>query len=127
LNLRDFRVLADENVHPAVLAALRGLGFDAISSAAVGLMGADDRAVLRYAFSQQRLVLTHDADFGKLAVADREPLIGIVYLRPGHIDPAFTMAGLRTLLAKELEIVPPFIVVVRRTKDRVQIRLRHLA
>jgi hypothetical protein len=43
-------------------------------------------------------VVTHDADFGTLAILQNEPLVGIVYLRPGHIDAQFTVATFQAVL-----------------------------
>jgi hypothetical protein len=53
-------------------------------------------------------------------------VIGILFLRPGHIDPQFTIGTLTTVLAANLELTPPFIVVARRTSDQVTIRVRQL-
>jgi len=44
------------------------------------MTGADDLTVLRLAYTQQRVILTHDSDFGTLAVARGEPVIGLVSL-----------------------------------------------
>jgi predicted nuclease of predicted toxin-antitoxin system len=73
-----------------------------------------------------RVVVTHDADFGKLAILQNEPLVGIVYLRPGHIDPKFTVATIQVVLTVDPELVPPFIAVAKRTANRVTIRVRAL-
>jgi hypothetical protein len=66
------------------------------------------------------------SDFGLLTVARLEPFIGIVYLRPGHIDPQFTIESLRLVAAQGLELAPPFIVVAKRTANSVTIRVRNL-
>jgi hypothetical protein len=36
------------------------------------------------------VLLTHDIDFGGVAILAVEPYIGIVYRRPGHISAEFT-------------------------------------
>jgi predicted nuclease of predicted toxin-antitoxin system len=124
LKLTAFGVLADENVHPAVVDFLRRSGFDVTTVAEADLTGASDRQLLQRATREKRFVLTHDADFGRLAMAEREPMVGIVYLRPGHIDPAFTIESLRALLAKEPDVTSAFVVVLRRTARRVHVRIR---
>jgi len=98
LKLRQFPILTDENVDPDVVAGLRGLGFDVLDVLESGRAGASDVELLRWAMSQGRVVITHDADFGTLAVLQNEPLVGLVYLRPGHIDPQFTMATIQAVL-----------------------------
>ena len=67
-------MLTDENVHPEVVTFLRGRGMDVATASEATLLGAEDVAVLRRATADNRLVLTHDADFGRLAIAAGEPL-----------------------------------------------------
>lgn len=94
--------LLDENVHPELEVFLRTRGFDNLTARQAGLFGLGDRRVLHRACSEQRIVVTHDADFGALAVAAREPVFGIIYLRPGHIKPAVSIDTLRALLKANL-------------------------
>ncbi len=126
MKLRQFPLLTDENVDPDVVAGLRGLGFDVLDVVESGRAGAGDVELLRWAMSQGRIVITHDADFGTLAVLQNEPLVGLVYLRPGHIDPQFTMATFQALLDTDLDMTPPFVLVAKRSGTRVSIRLRAL-
>ncbi len=126
MNLRQFPLLTDENVDPIVVADLRRLGFDVLDVIESRRAGASDLELLRWAKSQGPLVLTHDADFGTLAVLQNEPLVGLVFLRPGHIDPHFTMATIQALLDTDLDLSPPFVLVAKRTGNQVTIRLRTL-
>jgi predicted nuclease of predicted toxin-antitoxin system len=126
VKLGDFGLLADENIHPAVVVELRAMGFDVSTAREEGLAGRDDSILLKAAGSQNRVVVTHDADFGALAMARLEPFVGIVFLRPGHIDPQFTIQTLRLLAAQDLPLATPFIVVAKRTGKRVSIRVRNL-
>jgi hypothetical protein len=68
--------------------------------------------------------VTQDSDFGKLALLRGEPIIGIVFLRPGHFDAQFTIGTLESLLNSNPELRPPFLMVARRVGDRVTIRIR---
>lgn len=90
------------------------------------MVGSSDLTILRRAYEESRIVLTHDSDFGQLAVASLEPVLGIVYLRPGHFDPSFTMTTLATLFDEIDEVTPPFILVAERVANRVKIRIRRL-
>jgi hypothetical protein len=56
----------DENVSGAVALALRHRGIDVTTSADAGLIGADDREHIRFAQSQNRVVVTHDDDFTRI-------------------------------------------------------------
>jgi predicted nuclease of predicted toxin-antitoxin system len=126
VRLRDFPLLTDENIHPAVVAELRMTGLDVLDVHESGLAGSDDVAILQLARSLNRVVVTHDRDFGALSIARFEPIVGIVFLRPGHIDPHFTIETLRSLFAENVELTPPFVLVAKRTGTAVSIRVRHL-
>lgn len=119
-------ILADENIHPGVVAALRERGCDVRTVLDVGLGGAADVAVLRAARAEARIVLTHDADFGALALRSGEPIVGIVYLRPGHIEPRAVLETIDAVQARDLGVAPPFIVVAERRGDVVRVRARQL-
>jgi predicted nuclease of predicted toxin-antitoxin system len=125
LKLSDYPLLADENIHPEVIAALRQWGMDVLSVRDSGLIGSDDLSLVQLAYSQNRVILTHDSDFGTLVFTQEEPFVGVIYLRPGHILPGFTTGTLRTLLDQNTELHEPFIVVAQRTGDRVRVRVRN--
>ncbi len=70
------------------------------------------------------MILTHDRDFGRLAIRLGEPHIGIVYLRPGHIEHAIVLQMLDVLWTTVDAVEAPFVVVVERRVDSVRVRLR---
>ena len=126
MTFAEFAFLADENIHPDVLSFVRDCGFDVLGVKDLGLSGASDRVVLQESLKTRRLVLTHDRDFGSLAIAAGQPIHGIVYLRPGHIKPEYTIQTLRSLFASALVLNPPFLVVAVRTERHIRIRMRRL-
>ena len=67
-----------------------------------------------------RFVLTHDSDFGTLAVHRGEAITGIVYLRPGGRPPAEVMADVQALMAAEIDWTPPIIAVYRAGRLRIR-------
>lgn len=124
MNLADARLLADENIHPAVIAALRLQGRDVASASELGLAGMADELLLRRAVAESRVVLTHDRDFGRLALEPEEPRVGIIYLRPGSIAPATVGQMLDVLWRTGGGVEPPFVIVVERRADTVRVRVR---
>ncbi|MGE3491257.1 MAG: DUF5615 family PIN-like protein, partial [Vicinamibacterales bacterium] len=68
MKLFAFALLADENINPEVVAGLRALGCRIETVAELGLAGAADSLILERAVAEGRIVLTHDPDFGRLAV-----------------------------------------------------------
>ncbi|MBI1367576.1 MAG: hypothetical protein GC162_02865 [Planctomycetes bacterium] len=127
MRLEAFGLVADENIPRALVAQLRTSGYDIVSVTEIGLAGADDQSVLERAHTERRVVLTHDSDFGTMAIAGRIPFTGIVYLRPGHLSPAFTIATWNTLIGLSVELIEPFIVVAERAEQQVRVRVRSLA
>jgi len=91
VKLHQFGMLTDENISRPMLSALREEGFDVLDVIEQGWGGRDDSSLLATAHDQQRIVVTHDRDFGTLAIAESRPMTGIIYLRPGHIDPQFSI------------------------------------
>jgi predicted nuclease of predicted toxin-antitoxin system len=121
----DWPLLADENIHPEVISFLREEGKDIDSIAGQGEFGLADERVLERATGAGRVVLTHDRDFGGLALMGLE-FIGIIYLRPGHILADFTIKTLQVIRDTPLDVTPPFILVAERIGDTVKIRVRKL-
>ena len=121
----DFPLLADENIHTIVIAFLREMELDIESISEQRQFGLSDTEVLSQATESGRVVLTHDSDFGGLALLG-EKFIGIIYLRPGHILPDFTVKTLKAIQDHAPEVNPPFILVAERTGDTVKIRIRQI-
>lgn len=126
MNLSDYPLLADENIHPKVVAHLRTIGLDIVDANSAGIVQRDDASILALALSQKRVILTHDADFGRLAVHRGHQVVGIVYLRPGHIVPKMTIASLSAVIGGSLDLQAPFIVVAVNDGDRISMRFRSL-
>ncbi|NUM48539.1 MAG: DUF5615 family PIN-like protein [Anaerolineales bacterium] len=120
----DFPLLADENIHPEVIVYLRESGYDIVSVSERGLSGQSDDAILNIAFQDRRIILTHDSDFGRLAILQDLPFVGIIYLRPGHIQASFTIKTIEVIQKQALSVQEKFILVAERTGNSVKIRLR---
>lgn len=57
----------DENVDPVIAAALRRYGIDVTTTVEIGLRTADDQTQLAFAKRENRVIVTHDDDFLRLA------------------------------------------------------------
>jgi len=75
---RTIRFHLDEMCDPRLAAGLRLRGVDVTTSAEAGLLGVTDEGHLAYAWSQARVIVTHDADFLRLHVAGAKHA-GIVF------------------------------------------------
>ncbi|MCA9414024.1 MAG: DUF5615 family PIN-like protein [Candidatus Omnitrophica bacterium] len=124
MKVTEFSWLADENIDPAVVEYMRRKGLSVQSIQEAVMRGASDLKILEKGLNEQRIVLTHDRDFGTMAIAAKKPYFGIVFIRPGHISVEKTIETLDEILALDLEPIPPFILVAERKSSGVQIRLR---
>lgn len=124
--LSQCRFLTDENIHPAVAEHLRSLGLEVYDVKEERLIGCSDEELMRDSHSQKRAIITHDRDFGRLAIVKGIPFWGIVYLRPGHLRVPETISVLNKLLAWTQEVEPPFLLVCEQWDGTVRIRLRNL-
>ena len=126
MKLLQFPLLTDENIDADVVRFLRQRGFNVLDVCEEGLRGAADIDVIRRAVAENRVIVTHDSDFGTLAVHAGERIVGLLFLRPGHIDPTFTIGTIQAILDRDLDVTPPFVLVARRSGMDVKMRYRPL-
>ena len=124
MRLFEHTFLADENVAPRTVAELRSRGVDVVTVKDIGLKGAPDVDVLAYAVRTERVALTHDADFGTLALREGASFVGIVYLRPGNLDPVAVVRCVDALAKVDIDFATRFIVVAELRASDVRIRYR---
>jgi predicted nuclease of predicted toxin-antitoxin system len=127
MKLSEFGLLTDENIDPEVADWLTAAGFNVFDVKQANLQGTADVDLMRRAVVENRVIVTHDADFGTLAILQGEPVIGLLFIRPSHLDPQFTIGTLEAVIKAQPEVIPPFIIVARRNADNVAIRIRQLA
>ena len=112
MKLGDFRLLTDENIDPDVVDWLIREGFDVLDVCRAGLQGTADVDLLKRATKESRVVITHDSDFGTLAILQG--------------DPQYTIETLKSVLQLNPEVTHPFILVAKRIGPNVIIRLREI-
>lgn len=126
MRLQAAKWLTDENIHPEVVRFLEEQGHDVLDVKREGLAGSSDRTLIQRARNEERVIVAHDRDFGRLVFVQEEPFWGVLFLRPGHVDPTHTIATIRVVLAADLSPEVPFTIVAERQNEKVNIRLRHI-
>lgn len=115
------RLLINENIPLASVAALREAGHDVISITERS-PGISDEAVMALAHHEQRIVLTFDRDYGELVFRRQLPLPGgVLYLRFLPVSPLEPADYLARLIESGIELEGRF-----TTGDREQARQRPL-
>ena len=122
MRLLDLPLLADENIHPAVVAALRAGGCDVITAEEFLGFGAADDAILTAAERAGRVVISHDSDLPRLWFHHR--IGAVAHLRPGHIDPHVVLAMLDAANREPLPSPPPFLLTIDRRGRRLRLRFQ---
>lgn len=116
----DLKLLADENISPRVVSFLREKAIDIIDVKEQGWQGSEDEFILRKALEDNRFVLTHDSDFGMLAINAGMPCYGVIYIRIKNLKTENILNLLDKLLRFDKEITSCSIVVVEDTKVRIR-------
>ena len=81
------RFLADMGISPTTVAFLVDLGHDAVHLREQRLERLPDPGVLKKARDEDRVLLTHDLDFGELVAASGERLPSVVIFRLRNMQP----------------------------------------
>jgi len=97
------KFLANENVPAEAVDAARKAGHDVAWVSEV-VPGAADEAVLSFALSEGRVLVTFDKDFGKLAFGSgRKASCGIILLRPRLRSPSHLSQFLINVLSQQID------------------------
>lgn len=70
----------DENVDSVIATALRRYNIDVTTSVNAGILSSQDNTQLEYSLKENRVIVTHDADFLRMASKGHEHA-GIAYCR----------------------------------------------
>ena len=125
MTFQSLKFLADENIDPELVAFLRSKEIDVIDIKELSLEGSKDADILTFAHGLNRVILTHDDDFGKIIYTQKVSFTGIAYIRPGHFFVEFYIAAFEHLLLQNLDYIYPFILVVEIKDGYFKIRLRN--
>ena len=104
------KFLADENIPIKAVEALKQKGIDIIPILEIS-PSLTDREVLNLANRQDRIIITFDTDFGKLAFKEKLKVKGIILLRFIPRSPQHIAKRIEHLLAAGIPIENCFLVV----------------
>ncbi len=119
------KFLADENIHSAVVEFLQSKSFDVIDVFSLNLQLKPDKEILLKAKALNRIILTHDSDFGQIIFKEHIDFNGVILLQPGHIQPQFTIQTLNAIINANLTLIEPFILVAEQKEHTIKLRIRN--
>lgn len=110
----------DENISKSTKTFLEALGYNVKSVADYEMCGCEDVDILRRAALEDRIVITHDLDFGNLL---NYPVYytGVIILRLDDQTPKNTNGALESFLRKiDHKILLSFLAVVSESRYRLR-------
>ena len=120
----NLRFLTDENVSPRLVIFLREKGHNVLDVKEKEWHGKDDAFLLRKAAKTRRFIISHDRDFGKLAINQRQHCYGVIYLRLRDQRSANVVRVIQEFLDRDLDIRAGTLVVIRESQARIR-RVRY--
>jgi predicted nuclease of predicted toxin-antitoxin system len=96
------RLLVDANLSPAVAALLNQAGHDAVAVRDLGLQDATDETILEQALADDRVIVSHDTDFGTMLAMQRRSKPSLILIRSA--DP-LTTTQIAALIVDNLEVM----------------------
>ena len=116
----QIKILSDENISPKVVSFLRQQGIDVLDVKEESWTGKEDEFLLEIASNEQRFMLTHDSDFGTLAIHEGKRNYGIMYIRLKNLHPQNVIKVCEQLLELKTELSQGSIVVVEEGRLRIR-------
>ena len=113
-------LVADANIAYAVVEFLRSQGVDVLYVREEGWQFYADRDILANAHAMHRFILTHDSDFGTLAIYRNQAITGIIHLRQGERTSSEVIEDLQDLLKMQVDWTPPLIAVYQSGRLRIR-------
>ena len=96
------RLLVDANLSPRVAVLLSESGHDAVAVRDVGLQHASDQQILEHALEDDRVIVSHDTDFGTLLAVQRRSKPSFILIRSAE---PLTTLQIATLLIDNADVM----------------------
>lgn len=71
MNWKEYKFLADENIDRAVVEHFQNLGFDLTDVYSEQLASVNDRLIIERANATNKIIITHDTDFGHIVFTEK--------------------------------------------------------
>ena len=120
MKFHELKVLSDENISPKIVSFLREKGLDVLDTKEQSWYGKSDDELLEIAYRENRWILTHDSDFGALAIHQEQPYWGIIFLRVKNMQSRNVVRVCNQLLSNNIDFSSAALVVVEEARIRIR-------
>ena len=114
------KILTDENISPKVVSFLRQQRIDVLDTKEQAWFGRTDENLLEIATKEQRFIMTHDSDFGTLAIHEGKSYYGIIYIRVRNFHPQNVIRVCKQLFELKTELIRRTLIVVEESRLRIR-------
>jgi predicted nuclease of predicted toxin-antitoxin system len=94
------KFLADMGISPSTVAFLKELGYEAAHAHSLGIDTWADQKILKKAFKENCILLTHDLDFGELMAAGGNRLPSVIIFRLRNMQPDQVNRNLKVIITQ---------------------------
>ena len=70
---------ADENIQESLIKWLKEIGHNISGIREENLYGLDDETIIQKAFSEKKIIITHDSDFGKIIFTKNVKFYSVIF------------------------------------------------
>lgn len=116
------KFLADMGISPKTVKFLRSLGHNTIHLYEQRLEQLPDPAILAKTRKEQRVLLTHDLDFGELLAASRDNLPSVIIFRLRNMCPENVNTYLHTIILQHQQVLEQGAIIIV-VEGQVRVRL----
>ena len=117
---QKIKILTDENISPKVVLFLRQQGIDVLDTKEQAWFGKADEELLEIANREQRFIMTHDSDFGTLAIHEAKSYYGIIYIRVKNLKPQNVIRVCNQLFELKTKLIQGTLMVVEESRLRIR-------
>ncbi len=86
----------------------------------------DDEAIIQKAFSEKKIIITQDSDFGEIIFTKKVKFYSVIFLQPGHYLSDFHIPTLKAILNHLDKIKEATLIIGIRKNDDIKLRFRFL-
>lgn len=116
------KFVADIGISPGAVIFLRALGYDAVHLIELQLHRLSDPEIIAKAQREERIVLTHDLDFGDLMAASGDVLPSVIIFRLADMRPQNVNDHLRLIVVQYQKVLEAG-AILSVTQSRVRVRV----
>jgi predicted nuclease of predicted toxin-antitoxin system len=117
------KLLLDQGLPPLTAELLRGQGLDAIHVSEVGYSRAEDTKIIELAQTNDRIIITLDADYHAAIALTSAPSPSVIWIRVVNLRAAEYMEMIIPILTEYNEMLVNGVLITMRSDGKIKTRL----